>query len=322
MAINWVTFLIVTVNTVASVSIVSVNKHVVSRFLFPCTLALMHFVSTYLGLLIAWKCLRAFSPARKLRKAIYLPITLAFIGYVVLNNISIGLNNLAFYQATKVLCTPITAAFETVLMRKRFGLLVWVSLFTVVLGVSIVSYSTFEEIIHIIVSGHGTLGMLRPLFIGIITSFVTSFNNVWTRVASVKLKCSTAQILFAQLPFSIAAITIIMLQTELPAVDAVFFEELQHNYFIYASCFLAFLVNLTQFMIVGKLSPTTSSILAHFKTFANFGISIFVLREPLDFRKLSGIIILAIGMVMYSWLLNPSHKISTDEGLLRRKLKD
>jgi len=301
----------VAVNTASSIAIVSVNKVVTRSFPYPTALALLHGLMTYGGMTAAW-LLGAFRPAWALAPYHVLPLSLAFIGYVVINNISIRLNHLAFYQATKVLCTPIVAVMERVFYGKRHGAKVWASLAVIVFGVSLVSYSTFQDVFRTIVrTGELTPGMLRPFLLGLAGSLVTSFYSVWTKRASIRLNCTGPQLLYAHLPLSMLLMAIL-----LPFFDSglcgfragkfyfdttYFFGALRDGY-LAASCILAFLVNTSQFLVIGKMGPLTYSVVSQLKTIANFSISVFVLEEPVDAVKVAGILALAAGMGAYSYL--------------------
>lgn len=293
----------VIINTLSSVMIVSVNKHLSYTFHYNYALALMHSIVTYLGLLLAWLGFGFFKPARVPPGEIAL-LAAAFVGYIVLNNISLGLNSIAFYQATKVLCIPLVALLETIIMRKSYSLSIWLTLLTIVVGVSFVSYSNFVRIFNTLRVSRLSYENSKALMIGLVGSLVNSFYSVWTKRTSMRTRCTTSQILFAELPYAVGMLLLIMPLVE-DSDPYSFSAQVRNSPLLLLSCFLAFAVNFSQFLVVGRLGPLHTTVLGHLKTLANFFIAIFVFKEPLDVIKLAGIGILTIGLALYTIVMFP-----------------
>ena len=66
-----------------------------------------------------------------------------------------------------------------------------------------------------------------------------------------------------------------------------------------ASCAVAVLVNVSQFMCLGRFSAVTFQVLGHTKTVLVLLISWLALREPMSGRKLLGMALAVAGMVAY-----------------------
>ena len=88
----------IVLNITSSIGIVLTNKWVFSNegFSFGTLLTAIHFVFTFLGLVICAK-LGIFTPKKiELRKV--MPLCLSFCGFVVLTNLSLQYNSVGFYQ--------------------------------------------------------------------------------------------------------------------------------------------------------------------------------------------------------------------------------
>ena len=79
-------------------------------------LTAFHFLATFAGLGIS----AAFGLFSKVRLSVIrvLPISLAFCGFVVFNNLSLQYNNVGVYQLLKVLTTPMIVFLDAVLNRR------------------------------------------------------------------------------------------------------------------------------------------------------------------------------------------------------------
>lgn len=93
------------INLVSSISIVFTNKWIYVHYGFPnISLTCIHFLTTYLGLLIC-SVAGVFSP-KKLRVLDVFPLSLTFCGFVVFTNLSLQYNTVGTYQLAKVMTTP------------------------------------------------------------------------------------------------------------------------------------------------------------------------------------------------------------------------
>lgn len=126
-------------NIVLSVSIVIVNKLVYVKTGFPnVTLTLVHFIITYLGLLICER-LRIFQ-VKHLPILQILPLAVSFCGFVVFTNLSLGLNTVGTYQILKTLTMPTIMIIQTVAYHRsfswriKFTLVSWSHKFTFCMG--------------------------------------------------------------------------------------------------------------------------------------------------------------------------------------------
>jgi solute carrier family 35 protein E3 len=99
-------------NFISSVGIILLNKVIVGAFKFPymTCLTMLHFLATSIGCRICMHM--GFFKAKKLNHLDVLPITVAFCGFVVFNNLSLQHNPIHFYQLMKVMTTPVIVGLQ------------------------------------------------------------------------------------------------------------------------------------------------------------------------------------------------------------------
>ena len=66
------------------------------------------------------------------------------------------------------------------------------------------------------------------------------------------------------------------------------------------SAFLAFLVNLTTFLIIGKTSPITFNVIGHFKLCLVLFVGFLIFQTPTNKNQILGILITIMGICLYS----------------------
>src|SRR3989338_8268161 len=97
----------IVLNISASISIVMANKIIYESYAFKygVVLTLLHFVVSFLGLLLAGKM--GFYQIKSLPLLKVFPLALLFCGFVVLTNLSLQYNSVCFYQLAKIMTTPV-----------------------------------------------------------------------------------------------------------------------------------------------------------------------------------------------------------------------
>lgn len=123
-------------NFMCTVAIVFINKAIFASFQFRYTTALtaLHYVITLLGLEVL-----AAVDVYERRSSPMTPqlfVLSAVVGVApALNNLSLSLNNLGFYQVVKLLVTPAIIALEFCLLGRRISLARTIALLAVCVGV-------------------------------------------------------------------------------------------------------------------------------------------------------------------------------------------
>lgn len=161
-------------NIAFSIAIVLLNKWLYIHTRFPnITLSMIHFVMTFVGLIVCEKldvfCVKDID----IKEMILIAMT--FCGFVVLTNLSLAHNTVGTYQVAKMLTTPCVILMQMIFYRKRFSLLVKLTLIPIILGVIISFYYDIQ--FNVVGTIYATLGV-----------FVTSLYQVVRQLFLLSLK--------------------------------------------------------------------------------------------------------------------------------------
>ncbi|TPX33958.1 hypothetical protein SeMB42_g07400 [Synchytrium endobioticum] len=129
---------------------------------------------------------------------------------------------------------------------------------------------------------------------------VTSFYQIWVGTKQKDLGVNSMQLLYYQAPISA-----LMLVPCIPILDdlrALFKYDwsTQVISFIFLSACLAFFVNISIFLVIGKTSVVTYNVLGHFKLCLIIGLGFVIFGYPVDVRNLLGIFVTLAGVFWYS----------------------
>ncbi len=191
-------------------------------------------------------------PSPSLRDRNFLAIVMV-VGIVTpLNNTSLKLNSVGFYQIFKLLVTPGVVLLEYILDNKSLSQLRTLSLTAVCAFVLISSRADLGF------SAYGTLcaSIWVPL--------AAAYKVQWGRVKR-QYSCSTLQLMHAILPYALLVQMIIS-----PLVDPPGLFEFQWTseaiFWISLSGFAAFLVNFSGFLVMGNIGALAHVLLGQLKT--------------------------------------------------------
>ena len=293
------------INLLSSVSIVVVNKWIYTHYKFPnITLTFIHFVVTSIGLKIC-NILNIFQ-SRSLRLRSVLPLSISFCGFVVLANLSLQWNSIGTYQLIKVLTTPCIMLIQTTFYGKTYSKSVLLTLIPITLGIFLNSYYDIKF------SFIGTLFAISGVMI-------TSVYQVWVGSLQKDLRVNSMQLLNYQAPLS-ACLLIFVIP---------FFEPIFGNggvistwppkvwLFVSLSSVIAFLINLTIFLIIGNTSPVTYNMAGHLKFCFTFIVGYLFFNDVITGNQILGVLSTLAGVMMYSHI---KLKIQAKESPLSRKI--
>ncbi|KAK9694750.1 hypothetical protein K7432_013295 [Basidiobolus ranarum] len=284
---DFLTPISICINVCSSVGIVLCNKFVFDKydFKFGTALTVIHFLVTFLGLEV---CARlGFFEKKTIRIKEVLGLCVSFCGFVVLTNLSLQHNTVGFYQMAKVLTTPCIAILQTVFYQKTFSTSIKLSLAVICFGVGIASVTDVS------LNWVGTFFALAGVL-------VTSLYQIWIGTKQKSLGVNSWQLLYYQAPISsLMLLCVVPIIDDLPGLMN-YSYNIQNVSAILFTGLLAFLVNLSIFMIIGKTSPITYNVVGHFKTCLILVLGFFIFNYPVDIINISGIIIALIGIFSYS----------------------
>lgn len=283
------TFLSLSLNVTASCGTIFLNKLLFQtyKFKFGTVLTVFHFIVTFLLVLLC-AYFKLFTVKRLDWKRV-LPISLAFCGYVVFNNISLLYNSVSFYQVMKILCTPAIIAIETLVYHKPTSFQIKLTLIPVCFGIFITVFTDVD--INLV----GT-------FFAIVAVGSNAMYTIYGKRKQNELNVNAMQILLYQ-----SIMSAVILAFCIPVFDDV--KELMNYEFtpqnilvIFLSCVTAFLVNLSFFLIVGKTSPLSVNVLGYFKTCVVFIGGVMFFDTNADFKNICGITLTMIGVLFYTYV--------------------
>jgi solute carrier family 35 protein E3 len=243
-------------NLFSSIALVLLNKQLTLppyKFKYVLTLTVVHFGFTYAGLGIA--VAMGLVQFKKLSFFGVLPISAAFSGFVALTNVSLRHNSVGVYQIFKILTSPTIVCIEYIFYSKVVDAKLLFALALVCIGAGYTSISDVEF-------------NFRGTVIAAIATVVTSCYQIWTNTTQKTLKCSSSQLLLYQVPISsMMIIALIPSQEEPGLLDAAW--DFQLVALIMLTGVLAFLVNLSTFLVIGSTSAITYNVLGHLKRYVS-----------------------------------------------------
>ncbi|KXJ94698.1 hypothetical protein Micbo1qcDRAFT_221210 [Microdochium bolleyi] len=283
-----------TVNTLATVAIVFTNKAIFSDpslKLVQLSFAAFHFFITWLTLFVLSRPQMAYFTPRKASIRDMLPLAIAMGLNVVLPNLSLAYSSVTFYQVARILLTPVVAIMNFVLYKSTLPRRAVVALIPACAGVGIVSY--YDSLPSDDTNVKTTTGL--GVIFAVCGIFASSLYTVWIASYHRKLQMNSMQLLYNQAPVS----TVLLLYI-IPFVD-VFpeWKELPVDRWalIAMSGIFASLINISQFYIVAKTGPVSSTVVGHLKTCTIVAIGWATSGRSVGDKSIIGII-MAIGGII------------------------
>ena len=271
-------------NFISSVGIIWTNKLAYNRgFTFAITLTILHFLLTFAGLRMTCR-------PKKLALTAVVPISIAFCGFVVFNNLSLQFNPVGTYQLLKVMTTPTIVLLQYVFYNARLPLIQLMSLVPVCLGVALATVASLET-------------NLRGLGFGIAGIISTSIYQIWVKTEQTRLDCTAEELLYYQAPVSAVLLAFLLPVLE-DTKNLVSFNWLSGECVLWVliSSILAFLVNLSIFLVIGKTSPLSYNVLGHAKLCVILVSGYVWFDESCSMKNLAGIVLAVGGIIWYTSL--------------------
>ena len=290
------TVLYMGLNFVSSVAIIWANKLAyTSGFTFATTLTVIHFVFTYGGLRLMN---REFKPL-SIRSV--LPISIAFCGFVVLNNLSLQFNAIGTYQLLKVMTTPTIVFIQYVYYNIRLPFNQFLSLIPVCIGVALATVTSVETNVKGLVVGVG----------GIIS---TSIYQIWVKTEQTRLECTSEQLLYYQAPVSAVLLILTLPWVEdMQGLLSLEWLSVSSLFWVLTSSILAFLVNLSIFLVIAHTSPVSYNVLGHGKLCVILLSGYTLFGDACTWKNLVGVTLAVVGIVWYTHLKLKPNSVKPQE---------
>ena len=205
-------------------------------------------------------------------------------------NFSLLLNSVGFYQISKLAMIPTTALFEFLYQGRQFSNSLLACIFVVLFGVGMATVTD----VHFNAAG------ALAAFIGLLS---TAGQQVMINQLQVHYKVSASTLISRTAPAQ--AISLMALG---PFVDMLITggdKVWEYEFHVPSvtllviSCGFAGLVNLSQFMCIGRFSAVSFQVLGHIKTVLVLGLGFYLFDAVITMRNLAGIGFALCGMVAY-----------------------
>jgi len=304
-------------NFVSTIAVTFINKICFSKvdFGFPAALCNVHFVVTAFGVECLYRA-GAFQRVQGNLKDPNFLIMCVLMGVVTpLNNTSLKLNSIGFYQVFKLMVTPGVVALEYLLDKKtvsrsRSVWLIAVFSFVLISSGASVSFSPYGAIVA---------GCWVPL--------ASAYKVQWGRLKKM-YACSTLGLMRAVLPYAIIVQAAIS-----PLVDPPGLLEYEWTteaiFWIGLSGIFAFLVNYSGFLVMGNISALAHVLLGQLKTAVIMIGAGIIFGSKYSKMQLVGAIGAVMAIIFYSKVTIEEKKIekSRDEDtatlpLVQNKMQD
>jgi solute carrier family 35 protein E3 len=285
--------LLVAANVVAAVSLVLLNKVLLRTWPFALALTAAHAVFTQVAtraLRVAGLIESASLPALPVAQ-----MALCGVLSVVLMNVSLSLNSVGIFQASKMLVVPATVLAERCWRGTTVRRDVALALCVVLAGVALSAPS----------AAFSSLASERPSPLGLVSAlaavFVTAFAVILIGDTQKQLASSPLTLLDAQQRYIIAyAVAMACSFEDTDAMSQALLTSSGTGVLVCVSSLVAVLLNTTGFSVLSLLSPLSYQVVSQFKTIATLGLSVLVLGEPMTARQVAGFALALCGIALYS----------------------
>ncbi|KXZ44800.1 hypothetical protein GPECTOR_62g915 [Gonium pectorale] len=228
------------------------------------------------------------------------PLALGYVGYIILNNMSLQLNTVGFYQILKIAIAPTVMFLDFVLYGKVQTWRIVASVFVVCSGVTAATVTDNVAVSNVV-------GMV----VGLASVFITALYQIWAGSKQKELQANSSQLLLAYTPQAILLLTIMA-----PLLDDFGFDPahrtpktvLGFEYSvpsvtaIVVSAMLGVLVSLSTFLVIGSTSSLTYNIVGHFKTVIILAGGCVLFGDKMPWKRLAGIMLTMLGIAWYTYL--------------------
>eukprot|EP01025_Chloroclados_australasicus_P060014 TRINITY_DN763_c3_g1_i1.p2 TRINITY_DN763_c3_g1~~TRINITY_DN763_c3_g1_i1.p2 ORF type:complete len:351 (-),score=37.98 TRINITY_DN763_c3_g1_i1:613-1665(-) len=284
-------------NIASAVCIIFLNKALMGsfKFRFATTLSAFHFICSAITVQLTQCCQTKTQADKDERKATWVDIAMfvlvSCVSLISLN-LSLLINTVGFYQIAKLLVTPFVCAIEAVFLGRKFSPVLVSAITMVVIGVGIVTVTDIS---------------MNPLgvFIAMLSVAGSGLQQVLCRDLQTRLNMQSNELLMK----SAWPQGVIMLSIG-PFLDRLISKRWVNEFeytdtvvgLILATCGIAILVNISQFMTLKGFSAVAYSVMGHMKTILVLFGGMYFFNEIVTVKKGLGMIMAIMGMVTYGYV--------------------
>jgi len=236
--------------------------------------------------------------AKRLPPLKLVPLAAAYVGYIVLCNLSLNLNTVGFYQIMKIAVAPTVIALELLMFRKLPSPRIIASVLVVCIGIAVATISDAQIASNV-------LGIL----VGVAATLMTALYQTWAGSKQKELHASSFQLLNAYTPLATVFLGLLVpvfepmgWQNQEPGTLLGFRYTPSTVAAILVSSLLGLFVSLSTFLVIGATSSLTYNVVGHIKTLIILSGGCIFFGDALPPKKLVGVGIAMAGIVWYTQL--------------------
>ena len=274
-------------NILSVVGVVITNKYIteIDGFNYMVYLSFLHFLFTAIGTRVLLKFgMFTYKPA-DLTSVLW--VSLGSLLSVALMNLNLSHNSVGFYQLSKLACIPVTLLIQRLAYGEMVSREVLFTLIPITIGVG---YATVHDV------EANKLGTIFAVAAVLATAVAQIFTNTYQK----SLDCNALQLLYHTSPIICVGMLILCpFFDDISTLIAFEFTGMRVGRILF-SCVLAFGVNISNYLVLGKTSPLTYQVLGHLKTVLILLLGFFMFNKAFDLRNGAGIAIAMGGVVWYT----------------------
>ena len=218
-------------------------------------------------------------------------------------NLSLMLNTIGFYQVCKLAQIPTMCVLEATFLGKRFSRKVVQAIIIVLLGVGVATVSDVE------MNFEGTLAAI----VGVVA---TSAQQILVGHMQKKHQITSNFLLAKTSPYMAASMLLFGPFMDKFVTDT-WVTDFEWNVpslvCLGVSCFFAVLVNISQYLCIGRFSAVSFQVIGHVKTCLVFFFGWVLFAAPVTERNIMGCSLAVLGMIYYSHANNKQQAAAAAE---------
>ncbi|KAL8213683.1 hypothetical protein R6Q57_003132 [Mikania cordata] len=293
----WFNFGLVSSWYASNIGVLLLNKYLLSNygFKYPIFLTMCHMTACSLLSYIAIVWLKIV-PLQTVRSRVQFfkisALSLVFCASVVSGNVSLRYLPVSFTQAVGATTPFFTAVFAYVMTMKTEAWLTYVTLIPVVAGVVIASGGepSFHLFGFIMCLGATAARALKSVLQGILLS-------------SEGEKLNSMNLLLYMAPVAVVILlpaTLLLEDNVVGIAIALARKDVNVVWYLLFNSALAYLVNLTNFLVTKHTSALTLQVLGNAKGAVAVVISILIFKNPVSVTGMLGYLLTVLGVILYS----------------------
>lgn len=285
----------ITLSIASSVSIILINKYLMStyNFHFPLSLTACHFV--FQAVFMELSALRGDFERQPIPFRERMIMSAMSVGSVGFMNINLKVNSVGMYQVSKLLCIPAMVFIQSMFMGQTFSSKIKATLAVIILGVGVATVTDLS------VTSFGVLmAALAVFFTAEFQILVGDFQN--------RLQVKPVSFTHAFSAPQAVLMVVVALVVESQGADNILEHQVStpEVVLLLASCATAIFVNIGSTGLIGKTSPVTYQVVGHAKTCLIL-VAGYVLFPSQDdaasvLKNLFGVVVAMSGVIVYTHL--------------------